>query len=425
MQTKAFCVRRFISPPSSFIQAIILGAITLWGCGGGGGGAAAPPSLWTQLVGTLFDDVSFAIATDNGGNVLVVGYTTGAFGDLPQPGFSDSVLFKYDPSGARVLTRQFDGLDHDMAYGVAADANGNIFVTGTMVPAGAPPGGPSNVTRVGYLIKSDGNGNLLWSRVAGGAGGVATDSSGNAYVTDGGGVAVYDSAGTLAWRTQFSLPAAIHGIAINTSREVQVAGGTASALDGNANAGGLDVFAIKYDSAGARLWTRQLGTANDDMAFGIATDSSGNVYLAGDTAGDLDGNINAGGNDAFVVKYDSSGNKLWTRQLGTAAADHAAGVVTDASGNVYVAGHTEAGLDGNTNIGYVDIFIAKYDGAGNKLWTRQTGSDVGDFTSGIAIDASGNIYVTGSTDSFTLDGKTSAGSREIFIVKYDRNGNKK
>src|SRR5258708_3370530 len=129
----------------------------------------------------------------------------------------------------------------------------------------SPTGGQSNDTRVGYLIKSDGNGNLLWSRVAGGAGGVATDSSGNAYVTDGGGVAVYDSAGTLAWRTQFSLPAAIHGIAINTSREVQVAGGTASALDGNANAGGLDVFAIKYDSAGARLWTRQLGTANDDM----------------------------------------------------------------------------------------------------------------------------------------------------------------
>ena len=101
-------------------------------------------------------------------------------------------------------------------------------------------------------------------------------------------------------------------------------------------------------------------------------DSSGNVYAAGYTSGGLDGNTNAGSNDLFVVKYNSSGTKQWTKELGSSSNDYASGVAVDSSGNVYSAGYTSGGLDGHTNSGHApgsggyDIFLVKYNSSGLK-----------------------------------------------------------
>ena len=85
--------------------------------------------------------------------------------------------------------------------------------------------------------------------------------------------------------------------------------------------------------------------------------------------GDLDGNTNTGASDIFVVKYNSSGTKQWTKQLGTSSHDYGEGVTTDSSDNIYVTGSTDGDLDGNTNSGnYVtyDIFLVKYNSDGVK-----------------------------------------------------------
>ena len=95
-------------------------------------------------------------------------------------------------------------------------------------------------------------------------------------------------------------------------------------------------------------------------------DGSGNVYVTGYTNGGLDGNTSAGGSDIFLVKYDSAGTKQWTRQLGTASDDYGEGVAVDGSGNVYVTGGTLGGLDGNTSAGGADIFLVKYNSDGVK-----------------------------------------------------------
>ena len=76
---------------------------------------------------------------------------------------------------------------------------------------------------------------------------------------------------------------------------------------------------VKYNSSGTKQWTKQLGTSSTDLASGVATDSSGNVYVAGGTYGELDGNTNSGNSDLFVVKYNSSGTKQWTKQLGSSS----------------------------------------------------------------------------------------------------------
>ena len=130
---------------------------------------------------------------------------------------------------------------------------------------------------------------------------------------------------------------------------------------------------IKYNPSGPKQWTTHLGTSSNERANGVSTDSSGNVYVAGYTQGELDGNSSAGHKDLFVVKYNASGTKQWTKQLGTSSTDYAYGVATDSSGNVYVAGTTAGGLDGNSSAGNYDLFVVKYNSSGTKQWTKQLG----------------------------------------------------
>ena len=129
---------------------------------------------------------------------------------------------------------------------------------------------------------------------------------------------------------------------------------------GNSTTLNISSFKIKW------MGTKQLGTSSNDNATGVATDSSDNVYVTGNTGGGLDGNTSAGNGDLYVVKYNSSGTKQWTKQLGTSGRDTAYGVATDSSDNVYVTGNTNGGLDGNTSAGYEDLFVVKYNSDGVK-----------------------------------------------------------
>jgi hypothetical protein len=193
---------------------------------------------------------------------------------------------------------------------------------------------------------------------------------------------------------------------------------------------------MKFHSSGTKQWTKQLGTSTWDFGNGVTTDSSGNIYVTGETKGGLDGNTNSRGGlvggecvgyrnkkrscyDIFLVKYNSSGTKQWTKQLGTSSDEQGNGVTTDSSGNIYVTGGTEGGLDGNTNMGGEcedgydkrpcnDIFLVKYNSSGTKQWTKQLGTSSDEQGNGVTTDSSGNIYVTGG--------------RDIFLVKYNSSG---
>jgi len=140
-----------------------------------------------------------------------------------------------------------------------------------------------------------------------------------------------------------------------------------SSKDSGSSSTSTDSDGTTTDSCSSTsISSRQLARSSNDYAYGVATDSSGNVYVAGGTNGGLDGNTNAGNTDLFVVKYSSSGTKQWTKQLGSSSRDSANGVDTDSSGNIYVTGDTYGGLDGNTNAGYSDLFVVKYNSSGTK-----------------------------------------------------------
>ena len=143
-------------------------------------------------------------------------------------------------------------------------------------------------------------------------------------------------------------------------------GYTRGGLDGNTSSGSIDIFLVKYNSSGTKQWTKQLGTSSFDKGNGVTSDSSDNIYVTGWTGGDLDGNTSSGESDIFLVKYDSSGTKQWTKQLGTSEYDYGYGVTSDSSDNIYVTGYTMGDLDGNTNSGSMDIFLVKYNSSGTK-----------------------------------------------------------
>jgi hypothetical protein len=212
--------------------------------------------------------------------------------------------------------------------------------------------------------------------------------------------------------------------ATDASGNVYVVGYTTGGLDGNTLIGTSDVFLTKYNSSGVKQYTKQLGVAGvDTYGYSVATDASGNVYAVGYTTGGLDGNLQTGTNDLFVTKYDSSGVKQFTRQLGVAGVNtYAYSVATDASGNVYVAGQTFGGLDGNTLTGTSDVFLTKYNSSGVKQYTQQLGVVGADtYSYWAATDASGNVYVSGTTTG-GLDGNSLMGTSDVFVTKYNSSG---
>jgi len=217
-----------------------------------------------------------------------------------------------------------------------------------------------------------------------------------------------------------------YGVATDANGNVFVVGYTTGDLDGNTMTGTQDSFVTKYNASGVKQWTQQLGDSGQvTCGIGVATDSSGNVFVGGNTNGGLDGNTLMGTSDYFVTKYNSSGAKQWTRQLGQSGKEtYGIGVATDSSGNVFVGGYTTGGLDGNTLTGTVDLFVTKYNSSGVKQWTRQLG-DSGKATWGIGVatDSSGNVFVGGYTMG-NLDGNTVAGNNDFyfFVTKYDSSG---
>jgi hypothetical protein len=411
--------RRF----SVFSALVMCFALTVVSCGDGGGGAqsngagteqlgggetqpnggeaqpnggeAQPKWTGTEQLGVV-GAYTYArgVAADSSGNVYVTGSTTGGLDGNTLTGTYDLFLIKYDSLGNKVFIKQLGVVGaYTYANGVATDLDGNVYVTGYT------NGGLDGNTLAGkydfFLTKYDSSGNRAFTKQLGVAGptntyatGVAADSGGNVYVT----------------------------------------GYTNGGLDGNTLAGKYDFFLTKYDSSGNRVFTKQLGVAGptNTYATGVAVDSGGNVYVTGSTNGGLDGNTLAGKYDLFLIKYDSSGNRVFTKQLGVAGATntYATGVAVDSGGNAYVTGYTNGGLDGNTLTGIYDFFLTKYDSSGNEAFTKQLGvAGAETYANGVAVDPGSNAYVTGYTNG-GLDGNTLTGTYDLFLTRYDSSGEK-
>ena len=394
-----------------------------------------PELEWIHQLGNSGQNVGRTITVDPSDNIYMTAYSHGDLGGS-NAGQSDVFVAKYDGSGDQLWTQQFGGGAHENSQGTATDSDGNVYISGFT------PDELGNIALYfgsdndAFVTKYDSSGNQIWTQFLASpehdsSTGLATDSNDNIYIVgytrgnlgsppagnDDVFVAKYDSDGNLAWTQQLGTSGReyAYGIITDNSSNVYISGFTYGALaDSNGN---IDAFVAKYDSSGNLLWIEQLGTSSRDYSFDIATDSTGNLYITGSTNGSLGGS-NAGQGDAFVTKLDSNGGLVWTQQLGTSSNDRFSAIELDSSGNLYIVGETYGSLDG-TNAGDRDALVAKYDSSGNLVWIEQLGTSESDYAYDISLDSSGNFYITGTTQGNLVEG-AHAGGDDIWIAKFSQ-----
>ena len=208
----------------------------------------------------------------------------------------------------------------------------------------------------------------------------------------------------VAWTRQFGQVGydSAQAVAVDEAGNVFVAGFLEGTLPDQVNAGGLDSFVAAFSPDGEELWTRQFGTDGEDGAYGVATDSS-TLYVVGATSGAFPDHKNAGSYDVFVRAFATDGEELWTRQFGTKTDDGAYAVAVDGSGTVHVVGATLGTLKGQQHIGSEDAFVRSYDPEGQAIRTIQFGTREGDGAYGVAVDEVGNVHVAGALPACSAD----------------------
>jgi len=379
-----------------------------------------PVLVYSTYLGRSEDDLAYSIAVDGSRNTYVTGCTRSLSFPTKEPfqpnnaGSWDVFVTKINASGdALVYSTYLGGSQVDEAFSIAVDGSGNAYVTGDTSSTDFPTKNPLQTNHGAdlfdaFVTKINASGELDYSTYLGGSksdvgSGIAVDGSGNAYVTG---------------RT-FSLDFP-----------------TKNPLQPNLSGQG-DVFVAKINASGSALvYSTYLGGSDYDYAYGIAVDSSGNAYVTGDTfstdfptKNPLQSN-NSGLYDAFVTKINASGSALvYSTYLGGTHEDHGYGVAVDGSGNAYLVGWTyitdfptKDPLQQN-NGGSWDAFVTKINASGDALvYSTYLGGTEVDVGSDIAVDGSGNAYVTGWTYSYDFPTKDPlqqnlSGQADVFVAK--------
>jgi hypothetical protein len=417
-----------------YSDTLILGSITLTNIDNSGNTSdlfiakydANGNVLWAESTGGLSSDGASSIAVDKLGSIYVAGWfysptiNLGSFNltNVDNTGnTSDLFLAKYDTNGNVIWAESIGGTDDDAANSIALDNTGNIFLAGNFYCDTLILGANTLVTAGNddiFITKLDTNGNVIWAKSAGGtdndlAYSVATDASWNTYVAGG-----------------FYSDTLVFGSYTLT----------------NDNAGYEDIFLAKYDNSGNVLWAKSIGGANDDVAYSVVADESGNEYLTGcfrSPSLAFDANILTnndsinGTEDIFLAKYTTTGNVLWAKSAGGTSDDDAFAVAVDTFGNTYLTGRFNSpvikfGTDTLTNFIPTgissDIFLAKYNTNGNVLWAKSAGGTDDDIANSVTVDAPGDIYLTGdflsTSCTFGMDNMINDSNKyEIFISKLN------
>jgi uncharacterized delta-60 repeat protein len=359
-------------------------------------------------------DAAQAIAVDNSGNVYVIGRSS-------DPDFSTHyATVKYNSEGQELWVARYYGPGNyqDTPTGIAVDESDNVYVTGYSF-------GSSN--NYDYAtIKYSPDGHQQWAaRYNGpdngddGAEGIALDSSGNIYVT---GSSVnasgfsdyvtikYNSAGQEQWVRRYysrlgNYPDDAYAITVDGSGNAYVTGTSLFYTSAS-----YDYGTIKYNSAGQQQWVARYNGSGqrDDYATAIAVDHSGNVYVTGSSWG------SGTDYDYATIKYDSTGQQLWVARYDgpVSGSDDPRAIAVDTSGNVYV-----TGASARTAYSDSEYATVKYDSAGQQQWVaRYSGpGNLDDQAHAIAVDNSGNVYVTGESVGLGTD-------YDYATIKYDSSG---
>ncbi len=280
---------------------------------------------------------------------------------------------------------------------------------------------------------------MIWRKLFGSANGyeyvlnLVIDESGNLYVAgkttgnieknnfgkNDGFLSKIDSSGKVIWSRQFGTPEEedVQWCAIDKTGNLYVTGFTNGDLY-DKNSGKEDFFIVKYSQNGQLLWSHQFGTDSTDIAKGVYADSKGNVFITGITGGKL-GEISYGKNDAFIMKLDKNGNKIFINQFGTSGDDFCYSITSGRSSDILVCGTTWGDLGGK-NKGFIDAFIGQFTENGELIKYNQFGTDGFDIGMIATMDNEQNIYVGGTTSGNF--GSSQTGEGDAYFLKLNGKG---
>ncbi|MFT4668244.1 MAG: hypothetical protein ACI9XB_005227 [Gammaproteobacteria bacterium] len=405
----------------------------------------APVFEWAIQTEGPLGETSRAIATDKLGNVYIAGDFSGTadfdpsmdtFNLISTPAQfgspQDIFISKYDTNGALVWAISFGDIENDRGFGITTDTFGNVYVTGSFRGTiDFDPG--SNVYSLssssntdGFVLKLDTNGSFLWARNMGGAGAasgeeIVVDDSGNVYAI-----------GTFSLTADLDPGSDVYNLTDN---------------------GFGDVFILKLDSNGDFVWAKAVGGVASDSGNSITLDDDNNVYTTGTFGNTVDFdpsssefNLTTSGlRDLFILKLDTDGDFIWAKKAGSSSISFwtiGRGIKTDDSGNVYITGSFEGTVDFDPGVSIYnlssssddrDIFVLKLDTSGDFVWAKSFGDESLDIGSGIVLDKSSNLYVSGyfrgivdfdpSLEDHYLSGPS--GISNTFILKLNKDGNYK
>ncbi|MBI2268884.1 MAG: SBBP repeat-containing protein [Bacteroidetes bacterium] len=417
---------------------------------------------WATYYGGSEQDETAFITTDNFNNIFITGYTyspdfpvqssAGAYNqpvNSNSPASADGFILKFNNSGTRLWATFYGGSGFDWTSGIAVNNSGDIYITGYTTSNNFPTFNPLNGSyfqgapvNTGYLfiLKFTSSGVRSWATCYGGTSyntgaSITCDNSGNIYVTG----------------RSPGFP-----VINNTSNP---------SIYSQAPGGGMDAFILKFNSGGNLMWATNYGGSDDEWGLTIKADNSGNVFVCGETksadfpvknAGTFYQGNNAGGYDAFILKFDNNGNLVWASYFGGNADESWSlfgiydNLEIDNCGNVYmsmISGSSNLVLQNNISGSYFDksfngnfdVVLLMFSNTGNLLWSTFWGGANHDLWRGVALDNNDNLYITGSFNPFNVSsasypllnpggtyyfdgnfGSTIFNSEDIYLAKFSK-----
>jgi len=395
--------------------------------------------VWGTYYGGTGNDYGHSTSLDAAGNIYMAGYTNSSAGTIMATagshqatfggGSADAFLVKFNSNGVRQWATYYGGTGNDYGYSCKTDAAGNVFLTGytttgtstLIAPAGAHQTAFGGGANDAFLVKFNSAGVRQWGTYYGGTGGdiaysCATDAAGNVYIVG------------------YSATSTANVISTAGSHQVTIGGG-------------FDAFAAKFNAAGVRQWGTYIGGTGGEYAYSCATDASSNLFVTGftnssngiSTVGSHQATY-GGNDDAFIVKFNTSGVRQFGTYYGDASgSDYGYGCTVDASGNVLITGLTNS--TGGTAIATVgshqasydsgyDAFLAKFNNTGVRQWGTYYGGSGYEEGQSVSADGSGNVYIAGLTSTFMGSGIATPGSyqaangggNDAFLAKFNASG---
>ena len=309
--------------------------------------------VWQKVFGGSNDDRAYSIQQTSDGGYIVAGYTWSSSNR------EEVYILKLDANGNKVWEKTFGGSYDDRAYCIQQTSDGGYIVAGYTKSFGA---GGEDV----YILKLGANGNKVWEKTFGGS------SDDLAYfiqqTSDGGYVVAGYTWSSSKWE---------------------------------------DVYILKLDANGNKVWEKTFGGSDNDGAYSVQQTNDGGYVAAGYTK-----SFGSGWYDAYVLKLDENGNNVWEKTFGGNSWDEACSIQQTSDGGYIVAGYTKS-----FGAGGEDVYILKLDAVGNKVWEKILGGSYDERAYCIQQTSDGGYIVAGYTSPF------GAGNYDVYIIKMDANGN--